>query len=121
MDILVTAGFDNGSETMLRDTHEGMRVRRRAHSIDRDGDLKSRKSQSTTTCRKRKLLTLPSVPFLKPIGKETPLASSRCNCDSVVRAPIAPQVVRSEMYCGEIVSRSSEPTGKPRLVKSHKS
>jgi hypothetical protein len=34
---------------------------------------------------------LPSVPFLKPIGKETPEASSLCSWDSVVRAPIAPQ------------------------------
>ena len=32
---------------------------------------------------------LPSVPFLKPMGVESPLAISRWVCDSVVRAPIA--------------------------------
>jgi len=36
---------------------------------------------------------LPSVPFLNPIGKETPDASSRWSWDSVVRAPIAPQEI----------------------------
>ena len=41
--------------------------------------------------------TLPSVPFLKPMGKETPLASSRWSWDSVVRAPMAPQEMRSAM------------------------
>ena len=41
------------------------------------------------------ILTLPSVPFLKPIGADRPEASSRCTCDSVVRAPIAPQEIRS--------------------------
>jgi hypothetical protein len=40
---------------------------------------------------RKKVDYLPSVPFLKPMGKETPDASSRCNWDSVVRAPIAPQ------------------------------
>ena len=38
---------------------------------------------------------LPSVPFLNPTGKGGPDASSRCNCDSVVRAPIAPREMRS--------------------------
>lgn len=38
---------------------------------------------------------LPSVPFLKPIGKLEPEASSRWSCDSVVRAPMAPQDTRS--------------------------
>lgn len=46
---------------------------------------------------------LPSVPFLKPIGKDTPEASSRCNWDSVVRAPIAPQ----EMTRKEFTFRNS--------------
>lgn len=45
-------------------------------------------------------LTLPSVPFLKPMGKAEPDASSRWSCDSVVRAPIAPQVIQSAMNCG---------------------
>jgi hypothetical protein len=44
--------------------------------------------------------TLPSVPFLKPTGQDRPDASSRCTCDSVVRAPMAPQLIRSAMYCG---------------------
>ena len=63
--------------------------------------------------------TLPSVPFLKPTGAERPEASSRCTCDSVVRAPIAPQETRSPMYCGEITSRNSQPAGTPSLLMSH--
>src|ERR1044072_3673527 len=49
------------------------------------------------------ILMLRSVPFLKPTGQDRPDASSRCTCDSVVRAPIAPQEIRSAMYCGLIV------------------
>src|SRR5476649_2166065 len=59
------------------------------------------------------ILTLPSVPFLKPIGQERPEANSRCTCDSVVRAPIAPHETRSAMYCGLITSRYSVPAGTP--------
>ena len=80
----------------------------------------------------------PEVPFLNPIGIERPEASSRCSCDlkvahmsmataaactcmsstapithSVVRAPMAPQEIRSAMYCGETVSRNSVPAGRP--------
>lgn len=78
-------------------------------------------------------LTEPSVPFLKPIGKEAPEASSRCNWDSVVLAPMAPQVIKSAMNWGLIVSsrtvdgphlmvsRSSQPTGMPMLLMSHRS
>lgn len=66
-------------------------------------------------------VTLPSVPFLKPMGKDTPEASSRWSCDSVVRAPMAPHEMRSLRYCGDMVSRSSEPTGTPRLVRSQRS
>lgn len=54
---------------------------------------------------------LPSMPFLKPIGKEIPEANSRWSWDSVVRAPMVSQDSRSAMYCGLIVSRSSEPVG----------
>ncbi len=36
-------------------------------------------------------------------------ASSRCTCDSVVRAPMAPQLIRSATYCGVIISRNSPP------------
>ena len=35
--------------------------------------------------------TVPSVEFLKPVGMESADVSSRCTCDSVVRAPIAAQ------------------------------
>ena len=59
------------------------------------------------------IFTLPSVPFLKPIGAELPDASSRCTWLSVVRAPMAPQAIRSPMYCGEMVSSSSLPDGTP--------
>ena len=62
------------------------------------------------------ILMLPSVPFLKPIGADRPEASSRCTWLSVVRAPIAPQVIRSPMYCGEITSRNSLPAGSPSAV-----
>lgn len=34
MDILVTTGLDDGSETLLGDTHEGMGVRGGVHGID---------------------------------------------------------------------------------------
>jgi|TARA_B110000208_G_scaffold183497_1_gene236285 hypothetical protein len=54
-------------------------------------------------------LTLPPVPFLKPIAHDIPEASWRWTCDSVVRAPIAPQTTRSAMYCGVMVSRNSTP------------
>jgi hypothetical protein len=59
---------------------------------------------------------LPSVPFLKPIGADRPEASSRCTWLSVVRAPMAPQAIRSPMYCGEITSRNSLPAGRPRRL-----
>ncbi|MNE83616.1 hypothetical protein D3C80_1804450 [compost metagenome] len=38
---------------------------------------------------------LPSVPFLKPTGQGRAEASCLCTWDSVVRAPIAPQLMRS--------------------------
>ena len=62
--------------------------------------------------------TLPSVPFLKPTGHDRPDASSRCTCDSVVRAPIAPQAIRSAVYCGVIVSRNSVAQGSPSSLMS---
>ncbi len=58
--------------------------------------------------------TSPSVPFLNPTGMERPDASCRCTWLSVVRAPIAPQVTVSAMYCGVIGSSHSQPTGMPR-------
>jgi hypothetical protein len=60
--------------------------------------------------------TLPSVEFLKPVGIERADVSSRCTCDSVVRAPIAPQETRSAVYCGVIVSRNSHPAGRPSFA-----
>ncbi len=62
--------------------------------------------------------TLPSVLFLKPIAAEKPEASSRCTWLSVVRAPIAPQLSRSAMYCGLDVSSSSLPAGTPIALMS---
>ncbi len=59
--------------------------------------------------------TLPSVPFLKPTGQESPDASSRWIWLSVVRAPIAAHAIRSAMYCGVVMSRNSVPAGRPRL------
>ncbi|MOA05758.1 hypothetical protein D3C78_1253680 [compost metagenome] len=61
---------------------------------------------------------LPSVPFLKPMGAEIPDASSRCTWLSVVRAPMAPQLMRSAMYWGEITSRNSLAAGTPRRLMS---
>ena len=57
--------------------------------------------------------TLPSVPFLKPTGIESPEASSRWTWLSVVRAPMAPQLTRSAMNWGVMVSRNSQPAGDP--------
>ena len=64
---------------------------------------------------------LPSVPFLKPTGQDSPEASSRCTWLSVVRAPMAPQEIRSAMYCGVIMSRNSVPAGRPSSFTSHSS
>ena len=66
------------------------------------------RTASTATC------TLPSVRFLKPIGIDRPEPSWRWIWLSVVRAPMAPQATVSEMYCGVIGSRNSQPTGRPR-------
>ena len=57
--------------------------------------------------------TSPSVPFLNPTGIDRPEASWRWTWLSVVRAPIAPQVTVSAMYCGVIGSSHSQPTGRP--------
>ena len=62
--------------------------------------------------------TLPSVLFLNPMAAEKPEASSRCTWLSVVRAPIAPQLSRSAMYCGLEVSSSSLPAGTPSALMS---
>ena len=58
-------------------------------------------------------LTLPSVPFLKPTGELRPEASWRWLWLSVVRAPIAPQAIRSATYWGLSRSRNSVPVGRP--------
>ena len=62
--------------------------------------------------------TLPSVRFLKPTGIDRPEPSWRWIWLSVVRAPIAPQLTASEMYCGVIGSRNSHPTGSPNASTS---
>ena len=64
---------------------------------------------------------LPSVPFLKPTGTDRPEASSRWTWLSVVRAPIAPQAIRSPRYCGEMTSRNSLPAGMPSSLISSSS
>ena len=64
---------------------------------------------------------LPSVPFLKPTAQDRPEASSRCTWLSVVRAPIAPQLIRSETYCGDIRSRYSVAAGIPLSLSSSNS
>ncbi len=65
--------------------------------------------------------TSPSVPFLNPTGIDRPEASCRWTWLSVVRAPIAPQVTASAMYCGVIGSSHSHPTGRPRATMSSRS
>ncbi len=62
--------------------------------------------------------TSPSVAFLNPTGIDRPEVSCRCTWLSGVRAPIAPQVTASAMYCGLVGSRNSQPTGRPRLSTS---
>ncbi len=66
-------------------------------------------------------LMLPSVPFLKPTGQLSPDASCRWLWLSVVRAPIAPQAIRSAMNCGLSRSRNSVPVGSPSIVSSSSS
>ena len=58
-------------------------------------------------------LRSPSVPFLNPTGIDRPDASWRWIWLSVVRAPMAPQLIRSAMYCGLIGSRNSVAVGRP--------
>ncbi|CSI58597.1 Uncharacterised protein [Vibrio cholerae] len=55
---------------------------------------------------------------MKPTGQDNPEANSRCTCDSVVRAPIAPQLIKSATYCGVIMSRNSLAVGIPMSVRS---
>ena len=51
------------------------------------------------------------MPFLKPTGQDRAEANSRCVWLSVVRAPMAPQEIRSDKYCGVITSKYSTATG----------
>ena len=60
-------------------------------------------------------MALPSVPFLNPIGIDRPEAISRWVWLSVVRAPMAVQLIRSAMYCGTTGSSSSVAAGRPSL------
>ena len=59
------------------------------------------------------VIALPSVPFLKPIGIDNPEAISRWVWLSVVRAPIAVQLIKSAMYWGTTGSSSSVAAGRP--------
>src|SRR5699024_10149420 len=61
---------------------------------------------------------LPSVPFLKPTAEDRPEVISRWVCDSVVREPMADQLIKSCKYCGEIGSKASVAVGKPFSAKS---
>src|SRR4030067_668560 len=61
---------------------------------------------------------LPSVAFLNPTGAESPLAISRCVWDSLVRAPIAYQAMRSPRYCGAAGSSASVAAGTPSAARS---
>ena len=58
-------------------------------------------------------MALPSVPFLKPMGMDSPEAISRWVWLSVVRAPMAVQLIRSAMYWGTTGSNSSVAAGSP--------
>ena len=61
------------------------------------------------------------MPFLKPTGVDSPLAISRCVWDSVVRAPIAVQLISSDRYCGMIGSSASVAAGNPISARSSSS
>ena len=60
--------------------------------------------------------SVPSVPFLKPTGIESPLAISRWVWLSVVRAPIAAHATRSARYWGVTGSSTSVAQGQAELV-----
>jgi hypothetical protein len=84
VDVFIAASLDNCSHTIIRHTHKGMRIGRRAHRID--GDRYGAICTIFETCMPI-IGELHSNKELIPMGKETPLASSRWSCDSVVRAP----------------------------------
>ena len=88
---------------------------RRRRSRRTRGGAAAARTASTATW------TLPSVRFLKPTGIDRPDPSWRWIWLSVVRAPIAPQQTASEMYCGVIGSRNSQPTGRPSASTSSSS
>ena len=52
---------------------------------------------------------------------DRPEANSRCVWLSVVRAPMAPQLIRSAMNWGVMVSKNSEPAGVPAAARSNNS
>jgi len=77
MDVLVTTSFDNSGQAMCGHTHESMWIRSRMHSVDRYRHAAGVEKLVKKGTKKKGALYLPSVPFLKPIGKDTPEASSR--------------------------------------------
>jgi hypothetical protein len=94
--VLVTFCADYGRQTLFGYAHEGVRVGGGAHGVYGyyyAVERSVRGWEGLGEGKGRGGKYLPSVPFLKPIGKETPEASSLCNWDSVVRAPIAPQEI----------------------------
>ena len=97
VNIRVAASLDDGSEAVVGDT---LRKDQRSVHTWEGGVGQSKRTMNACGCDADRMAstaiwTEPSVPFLKPIGSERPETSSRCNCDSVVRAPIAPQLTRS--------------------------
>ena len=94
--IAVAGGDEDGGLAVLGVAEEGVGVG-------------AERMASIATC------TSPEVAFLNPTGQETPETSWRWTWLSVVRAPMAPQLTRPAMYCGEIMSRNSVPVGHAHL------
>ena len=76
MSVTVAPGLENGDLALTVDTQEAMGIADGLHGIDRDVEA-----------------TVGAV--LKPTADESPLAISLWVCDSVVRAPMADQLIRS--------------------------
>ena len=83
--------------------------------------MRKRCGQAADDTASTAIWMLPPVPFLNPTGIERPLASSRWIWLSVVRAPMAPQLTRSAVNCGVMVSRNSQPVATPASARSRSS
>ena len=89
--------------TILRHVHIGQDGQARGPIIPTPAEINTDGVQamadaSALTIASIAVWMLPSVPFLKPTGIESPLAISRWVCDSVVLAPIAAQLMSSAVY-----------------------